>query len=388
MTIIYLYRSLAAFGGVERIFIDKANYLAEHYGYHVYIITWEQGGHSIVYPLSPKVTHVDWGILFYRQYQYGLFKRMFMQWKMEKEFFKKLSNFVHTTQADIVIGASCEFTTMAGMDLLQRKTHTILETHSMRTSIEKNNPPAGNLLMRWAFKRRDKQLHQYIKHMSAFVTLTHNDAKDWSDITPQARIIPNMLHRYPAEISPDKKTQKRIITAGRLVEQKGYDLLLEAVKYIWKDYPDWHLDIFGEGEMHAFLAEKIKRYNMEQYVFLKGYTQDVISEYLSSSIYVMSSRFEGFPMSLLEATSCGLPVVSFDCPEGPADIIGEDRGILVPPEDISGLKTALIKLMDSLDRRNEYGENGRSFVLQNYNSEAVYKKWDMLFQSFVNSQSK
>ena len=141
MTIIYLYRSLAAFGGVERIFIDKANYLAEHYGYHVYIITWEQGGHSIVYPLSPKVTHVDWGILFYRQYQYGLFKRMFMQWKMEKEFFKKLSNFVHTTQADIVIGASCEFTTMAGMDLLQRKTHTILETHSMRTSIEKNINP-------------------------------------------------------------------------------------------------------------------------------------------------------------------------------------------------------------------------------------------------------
>ena len=62
MTIIYLYRSLAAFGGVERIFIDKANYLAEHYGYHVYIITWEQGGHSIVYPLSPKVTHVDWGL--------------------------------------------------------------------------------------------------------------------------------------------------------------------------------------------------------------------------------------------------------------------------------------------------------------------------------------
>ena len=106
------------------------------------------------------------------------------------------------------------------------------------------------------------------------------------------------------------------------------------------------------------------------------------SEYLSSSIYVMSSRFEGFPMSLLEATSCGLPVVSFDCPEGPADIIGEDRGILVPPEDISGLKTALLKLMDSLDRRNEYGENGRSFVFQNYNSEAVYKKWDMLFQSF------
>ena len=88
MTIIYLYRSLAAFGGVERIFIDKANYLAEHYGYHVYIITWEQGGHSIVYPLSPKVTHVDWGILFYRQYQYGLSNACSCSGKWKKSFLK------------------------------------------------------------------------------------------------------------------------------------------------------------------------------------------------------------------------------------------------------------------------------------------------------------
>ena len=218
------------------------------------------------------------------------------------------------------------------------------------------------------------------------VSLTEKDADKFRRRLKNVEVIPNMLTFTPK--GKADLTSKRILSKGRLSNQKGYDLLLEAVKYIWKDYPDWHLDIFGEGEMHAFLAEKIKRYNMEQYVFLKGYTQDVISEYLSSSIYVMSSRFEGFPMSLLEATSCGLPVVSFDCPEGPADIIGEDRGILVPPEDISGLKTAFIKLMDSLDRRNEYGENGRSFVLQNYNSEAVYKKWDMLFQSFVNSQSK
>ena len=107
--------------------------------------------------------------------------------------------------------------------------------------------------MRCAFKRRDKQLHQYIKHMSAFVTLTHNDAKDWSDITPQARIIPNMLHRYPAEISPDKKTQKRIITAGRLVEQKGYDLLLDAWSKVHQKHPEWILDIYGEGEDKTML---------------------------------------------------------------------------------------------------------------------------------------
>lgn len=221
------------------------------------------------------------------------------------------------------------------------------------------------------------------KSFYKLVSLTEKDADKFRRRLKNVEVIPNMLTFIPK--GKADLTLKRILSIGRLSNQKGYDLLLEAVKYIWKDYPDWHLDIFGEGEMHAFLAEKIKRCNMEKYVFLKGYTEDVISEYLSSSIYVMSSRFEGFPMSLLEATSCGLPVVSFDCPEGPADIIGGDRGILVLPENISGLKTALIELMDSLDRRNEYGENGRSFVLQNYNSEAVYKKWDMLFQSFVNS---
>ena len=385
MTIIYLYRSLAAFGGVERIFIDKANYLAEHYGYHVYIITWEQGGHSIVYPLSPKVTHVDWGILFYRQYQYGLFKRMFMQWKMEKEFFKKLSNFVHTTQADIVIGASCEFTTMAGMDLLQRKTHTILETHSMRTSIEKNNPPAGNLLMRWAFKRRDKQLHQYIKHMSAFVTLTHNDAKDWSDITPQARIIPNMLHRYPAEISPDKKTQKRIITAGRLVEQKGYDLLLDAWSKVHQKHPEWILDIYGEGEDKTMLLEKRKNLALENSVLFHPPTLDIYQKYMDSDFYVMSSRFEGFGLVLAEAMSCGIPCVSFDCPHGPSDIIKDyEEGLLVEKENIKELADKICYLIENENVRIKMGHKARENV-KRFLPENVMPQWKNLFESLTYS---
>ena len=173
----------------------------------------------------------------------------------------------------------------------------------------------------------------------------------------------------------------------RLSDQKGYDLLLEAVKNLWEEYPDWHLDILGEGEMSDYLSEKIRVYHLEKNVCLKGYTGDVVTEYLSSSIYVMSSCYEGFPMALLEAISCGLPVVSVDCPEGPADIIGDGRGILVPPENIEQLRAGLLSLMGSYDKRKEYAEKGRSFVLQNYNSEVIYEKWNALFQSFINERN-
>ena len=159
----------------------------------------------------------------------------------------------------------------------------------------------------------------------------------------------------------------------RLSDQKGYDLLLEAVKNLWEEYPDWHLDILGEGEMSDYLSEKIRVYHLEKNVCLKGYTGDVVTEYLSSSIYVMSSRYEGFPMALLEAISCGLPVVSVDCPEGPADI--------------EQLRAGLLSLMGSYDKRKEYAEKGRSFVLQNYNSEVIYEKWNALFQSFINERN-
>lgn len=223
------------------------------------------------------------------------------------------------------------------------------------------------------------------KSFYKLVSLTNKDASKFTRRLNNVEVIPNML-TFTVDKTADL-TSKRILSIGRLSDQKGYDLLLEAVKNLWEEYPDWHLDILGEGEMYDYLSEKIRVYHLEKNVCLKGYTSDVVTEYLSSSVYVMSSRYEGFPMALLEATSCGLPVVSFDCPEGPADIIGDGRGILVSPENIGQLRAGLLSLMGSYEKRKEYAEKGRSFVLQNYNSEVIYEKWNALFHSFINERN-
>ena len=196
--------------------------------------------------------------------------------------------------------------------------------------------------------------------MSAFVTLTHNDAKDWSDITPQARIIPNMLHRYPAEISPDKKTQKRIITAGRLVEQKGYDLLLDAWSKVHQKHPEWILDIYGEGEDKTMLLEKRKNLALENSVLFHPPTLDIYQKYMDSDFYVMSSRFEGFGIPIIEALYSGIPVVAAtgSCLEE----AGGPDSIYVHPDDINGMANAFKQIYSDTERKKEMIEKGQKFA--------------------------
>ncbi|MFV0588589.1 glycosyltransferase family 4 protein [Bacteroides reticulotermitis] len=382
MTIIYLYRSLAVYGGIERIFIDKINYLAENLGYKIYIVTWEQGTHPIIHPLSPKATHIDLGILFYKEYTYTFIKRMWAHRQMEKLFFKKIQDLVSDTQADIVIGASCEFPTMVGMNLLGNSVRTILESHSMRKSIEKDIEGVKNPFTRLAFRWKNKQLHRLVQQMSAFVTLTRNDARDWSEIT-DAIVIPNLLHYYPPELTINTSTHKRVISAGRLTEQKGYDLLLATWSIVHQQHPDWTLEIYGDGEDREMLSKQIEEKSLQTAVYLHHATPDIYDKYKQSDFYVMSSRWEGFGLVLAEAMSCGIPCVSFDCPHGPSDIIknGED-GLLVENGNVEQLAKNIGYLIEHEDIRMEMGRKARENV-KRYLPENVMPQWQKLFESLI-----
>ena len=212
------------------------------------------------------------------------------------------------------------------------------------------------------------------------VVLTDNDAKRFKLHKVNAYVIPNMTS---FGIKPNRVANaRRMITVGRLHPQKRYDLLLSALVSVFERYPDWYIDIYADGdEAYGLLLKKqVSDLNLQSNVFFKEFCTDIQKEYLNSSFYVMSSRYEGFPMTLLEAMACGLPVVSFQCPEGPAELLKDNVGLLVPPEDVTMLSEAIIRMIRDEKLRANCTAKGLN-VIQAYTPDKVYIKWLTLFEN-------
>lgn len=175
----------------------------------------------------------------------------------------------------------------------------------------------------------------------------------------------------------------RVISVGRYEYPKGYDRLINAWALIAKQTSDWTLHIFGEGSLRPVLTKLIKDLHLENSIFLDGATHDIGKELLNSSIVVFTSNYEGFPMAIIEAESAGLPIVSFDTPCGPKDIIrdGED-GFLVPNGDIESLGKRLLSLIQNDELRKEMG--GKAFEnSKRFTPEAIMPQWISLFESIL-----
>lgn len=178
-------------------------------------------------------------------------------------------------------------------------------------------------------------------------------------------------------------TEKRVIAVGRLDYQKGFDRLIKAWKMVQRSgrFNDWKLDIFGQGEWKDMLNSMINDYGIAGTASIYAPTKQIGDEYAKSSMLVMSSNYEGFPMVMIEAMACGLPVVSFDFKCGPKDIIDDGKnGIIVHDGDIEGLANAMMKLMDNLTLRRTMSENAKK-VVDTYSEENVMKQWLDLFAS-------
>lgn len=210
--------------------------------------------------------------------------------------------------------------------------------------------------------------------------LTQNDRRHFSKYLENVVYIPNPL---PFQTEQSSSLEyKRIICAGRLSYQKGYDILLNILPPVFKLFPDWKLDIYGEGNLHNELTALSESLGLSNHVFFKGTTSNIMNEYLHSSLFILSSRYEGFSMVLIEAASCGLPIISFDCPEGPADILKNDRGILVRMNDSAGLQEAIIKMLSNSELRKEYGEKAKE-IQKDYLPETIYSKWNIVFEEYL-----
>ncbi|WP_158582128.1 glycosyltransferase family 4 protein [Parabacteroides sp. AF48-14] len=214
--------------------------------------------------------------------------------------------------------------------------------------------------------------------------MTKEDAKDWKNIR-NLYVITNAISFIPEKGSTC--LNKQVISVGRLTVQKGYDMLLEAWNKVVQKHPDWQLAIYGQGEDYAKLQSIIQQYAIGDSVHIFPPTRDIADKYLNASIYVMSSRYEGFPMVLPEAMACGLPCVSFAAPCGPSEIIsqGED-GFITPVGDIQALSEKLSLLMGDEPLRCRMGEKARSNIMR-YSVEQVMGQWENLFNKLLNSKS-
>lgn len=219
----------------------------------------------------------------------------------------------------------------------------------------------------------------WYKKASAVVLLTNADAAHYTFIKDSKKfVIPNSLS-FEAKKTADM-SKKRIICVGRLSYQKGFDILISNASKLRNRIPDWKIDIFGDGEDRANLEELIKINELSEFIEIHEPVKTIQNELLSSSIYLMTSRFEGLPMVLLEAKSVGLPIVSFDCPEGPADVIkNNEDGFLVPLFDIESLFEKVDFLAKNETVRQVFSkkaiENSKEFSTEN-----VASKWNNLFK--------
>ena len=172
----------------------------------------------------------------------------------------------------------------------------------------------------------------------------------------------------------------------RFVFPPLYDRLIEAWIKVNRKHPDWHIRIYGEGQDRNSLQELIEKHHIENSFSLCPPTKSIQEKYLESSIYVMSSRFEGLPMALLEAMACGVPCISFDCPYGPAEIITpEEDGILVKNGNTDELADAICRLIEDTDKRIRMGKQAQKNI-QRYSREEVMKLWDELFNTLTTAR--
>ena len=230
-------------------------------------------------------------------------------------------------------------------------------------------------------KRRAKARQLAAEYCDAIVTLSETDKQDWLAGTKRKSQISVITNPSSFAIEDYAQEDTKIVLAvGRLSQAKGFDLLLKSWTQVSAVMPEWQLKIVGEGQERAALTQLIADYQLTKTVELVGAKSNIEDYYKEAEIFCLSSRYEGFPLVLLEALSFSLPVVSFDCPLGPAEILKGTGSILVPEEDIDALASSLIELMSDKERRQTISEKSKPKAEQ-YQPEKIIKEWLDLLES-------
>ena len=377
MRIVYCINSIHTFGGVERITISKANALSCIGGNEVWIISLINRGKP-AFPIDKRVHIIYLDVNYYQNdWKLNKLKQLWNIYIKKKEHKKKLKEVLISISPDIVISTSGMekelLPSLSGISfLLIRELHKTSKTqqNDAISFIDKTIHLIGHFL--------DYSL--FIQKYDKIVVLTQEDKDGFWSNNEKVIVIPN-----PITISHSNKsslTNKRVIAVGRLTKQKNFSSLVRSWDIVQKTHHDWTLDIWGEGPQRNLLQHSINTLELQNSIFLKGVTNDIFNKMKESSIFVLSSLYEGFGLVITEAMSCGLPVVSYACPCGPKDIITESKdGFLVPVGDEHSMAERINYLIEHEDVRQQMGAAALEKSKQ-YSMDIIIQKWMTLFRDY------
>ena len=378
MIILYCTNTLWVGGGIEHITIAKANALAAIPGNVVWMAVVDNRFPPIM-PLHPAIHIVDLGLkYFHDDHKRNRIFNLMHIWRQCRLHKKKLKTVIRDIGPDIVIST----------DSLEKHFLPTLRTNPQQVFIREYHMcrtfhkfSANGFLERVLGGISETMGIFVAKKYDQIVVLTNEDKEQNWKTRDKVIVIPNPLtysHSFVSTLN-----NKTISAAGRLCHQKNYDLLIDSWLLVHHKYPDWHLNIWGDGPDRQRLRQKINNYNLDNSVFLKGYDNQILDKLATSSIFVLSSLYEGLPLVLLEAFSCGVPAVSTACPCGPKDIITEGKnGFLVPVGDKMALADRICRLIEDPNLREQMGGSALETSKQ-FSMDSIIHRWMSLFEDLI-----
>lgn len=371
MKIFYCIPSLHKPGGMERILTAKANWLAEK-GHDVTFVLTEGSQQPPYFPLHPAIKTIDLDIRYNEDTGVNPMSWHINHFRRRRHHARALTELLMRQRPDVAVSTFEEEAPLLWR--IADGSRKVAEFHfSHGHRLMENRRGIRKFIDRMRTYSDGRTAARY----DAFVVLTDRDKAYWPAM-PGIRVVPN----FPAS-QPDlftDHTPKRVIAAGRLVPQKGFGRLIEIWSRVAHDFPDWRLDIFGDGPLRSELQAQIDSLGIAGSATLRKPVKNLYAEMAQSSIYAMTSVYEGFPMVLVEAASAGLCPVSFDIDCGPSSVIADGQnGFLIADNDFDTYAARLRELMSSEPLRRKFGMSARASASRFARNE-IMQTWLRIFE--------